>query len=684
MNLFKKIPSIRLKLLVVFIPIILISTISISLLNYYESKKVISYVTEQRVNNNLNTLAEQMKHEFTAHTRVAEAVASLYQSQGNTLAKIDYQQFLEEVLLLNENTFGVGMWLEPFAFNDNMNYFGPYVYRDGDTLIHTEEYETPSYDYPSTDWYLLGKATTPGQAAWTDPYYDETLGISMITAALPLIVDDQFVGVVTADYDLSTIQSIISDETFEASGYFFLVGQNGQFIAHRDESRVLNEVITDDKAFQELGNDLFVNEQGMKQVVDENETWESYFTTFPDTDWKLVAIAPAKEIYGAVQSLFQKGLIIASAFIAFSILIIFLFSSTITKQIKQLVEHIQRLAHGDLTQTIDVQTKDEIGDIGHHYNASVEKLKDMLQAIHTTSTNVASSSEQLSASSEETSKSVLEVASSIEEVAANNRDQSTLTESLSSSTNNITDSIQAIATNVEEVKNNAFHTSDLAKEGNQNVNEVMKQMELIHSQVMQLSASTQQLNAKSKEIEEILSLITSIAEQTNLLALNAAIEAARAGDNGKGFAVVADEVRKLAEQSGNASGKIRDLIQDIQSDISDSVQMMNSSQDTTHAGIQVVEKTGQSFRSIYDSISDVTAQTENAYKSVTQILQETKQVKERVESVRKIAVTNDDNAQSVSAATEQQSAIMEEISAASDELSRLATELQDEMQKFQI
>jgi methyl-accepting chemotaxis protein len=441
----------------------------------------------------------------------------------------------------------------------------------------------------------------------------------MITAAVPFELDGKFAGVVSADYDLSTIQKIILDFPFEKTGYAFLLDSKGQFIAHKDQEKVMKKTIIQDSELKILGEDLLKNDRGSDRVTVGGIEFRAYYATLPSTGWKVVVMAPVDELYSAVDALIYKAIMVAGIVMLLSALFTYLFSSHMTKGIKQFVEKIEFLSQGDFMQSVTVKSNDEIGRMGKYYNEVLEKLRTMIITIYSSAESVAATSEELAASTEESSKSIAEVASSIQRVASNSYQQSSYVEKINQSTKGIYDEMGAISLNIEEVKNSAVDTSNLAREGNKYVNDVILQMQEINAQVTESSKTIHQLNEKSRKIEEIISIITSIAEQTNLLALNAAIEAARAGEHGKGFAVVADEVRKLAEASSKSSGDISLLIQEIQQGISKSVDVMSTSTKSAQSGIEVVEQTGQAFKNISSSIDGVTTRAEDVYKAVVSI-----------------------------------------------------------------
>ncbi|MDD2463866.1 MAG: methyl-accepting chemotaxis protein [Desulfobulbus sp.] len=215
------------------------------------------------------------------------------------------------------------------------------------------------------------------------------------------------------------------------------------------------------------------------------------------------------------------GLILA---VIIGCLIAFFITRAITKPIFMGVKFAETVADGDLTRTLDINQKDEIGQLASALNVMVDKLKEVVSSVQSASDNVASGSQELSASSEEMSQGATEQAAAAEEA--------------SSSMEQMAANIRQNADNAMQTEKIAIKSADDAKAGGEAVAKTLSAM---------------------REIAGKISIIEEIARQTNLLALNAAIEAARAGEHGKGFAVVAAEVRKLAERSQHAAAEISEL-----------------------------------------------------------------------------------------------------------------------------
>jgi methyl-accepting chemotaxis protein len=683
MKRFDGFSSIRIKMMVAFLPIIFIAAMSITIVNYLDTQREITHQIEQKVAYRLDELTAVMENEFLAHESVAKGIARVYQAKGNDLSKQDYKGIIEEMLSLNANTLGGGLWLEPYTYSSQVEYFGPYLYKDGERIVYTEEYEAKAYDYPNTDWYEIGKIATNG-VGWTEPYYDEASDITMITAAVPIHTSGRFTGVVSADYDLSTISKIIEEVTFEQTGYAMLLNDKGQYITHEDMQKIMGESITEEEGLKVLGQQITQNNRGSVSLVREGVKFNAYYMTLPSTGWKLVVMAPYSELYKALQDLIGKAILVTAVIIVLAGFLIYLFSTQMASGIKRFAGQFKFLAEGDFTQFADIQSKDEVGQMAADYNKVLTTLRGMVQNIGNHAEGVAAASEQLAVSTDETSRAIEEVAGSTQVLAAKTGEQSRYMQDMNHSTQGILEQMSRMEGHIGEVKESATYTSSLANEGSKYINEVALQMQEINTQVKAAADTIVQLHAKSKKIEEIVGMITAIANQTNLLALNAAIEAARAGEHGKGFAVVASEVRLLADASNKSAADIKVLIEEIQQGIGNSAEVMQKSTERTHEGREVAGQTKEAFEKIVSSVEGVNAQAEDVHGLTREVLEEIKDIRKVADALTKIALSNDENTQNMSAATEEQTAITEQIKEAANGLSDMALSLQEEIGNFKV
>jgi PAS domain S-box-containing protein len=255
-----------------------------------------------------------------------------------------------------------------------------------------------------------------------------------------------------------------------------------------------------------------------------------------------------------------------------------------------------------------------------------KQLEDMASRLSASAGEFSSSAEEVNASIEETSSTIQQIAEG------------------ANTTSNQTNRV------IEESKK----ASEAAGRGKESADQVNQKMGEIRVTTQQGADRISALGEKSKEIGNIVNTINQISEQTNLLALNAAIEAARAGDAGRGFAVVADEVRKLAEESGQATQQISNLIKGIQGEIENSVKSMNENSKQVEDGSVGVDEAVKSFDEL---------------PPIIQILSDA------AHEVASVAQQNASSSQEASAAMQEISASMQQVTTSSQSLTDLAAQL---------
>ncbi|HHW15075.1 MAG TPA: HAMP domain-containing protein [Firmicutes bacterium] len=356
----------------------------------------------------------------------------------------------------------------------------------------------------------------------------------------------------------------------------------------------------------------------------------------------------------------------------------------ITRPLNRIVQTVEAVAQGDLSRKAEVQSKDEIGLAAKALNRAIDNLRGLIQQVSRTAEQVATSSEELAASSSETGKTTSQVASTIEQLAKGTEEQATSAQLADETVGQMMNLLRGVTEKLQAMVGDSGKASQLAKEGRESVKKAIGQMTSISESVTSSAGVVQGLGERSREIGQIVDLITGIADQTNLLALNAAIEAARAGEQGRGFAVVAEEVRKLAEQSRQAAERISGLIREIQTETSKAVAAMEAGTKEVAAGTSVIDETGQAFREIAGAVETVVARIHEVSEAANQVTQGAEQVVKAVENIANITEESAASAEEVSAGAEEQTASVQEIAASAEALARMAQELQEEVAKFRL
>ena len=323
------------------------------------------------------------------------------------------------------------------------------------------------------------------------------------------------------------------------------------------------------------------------------------------------------------QQIYEWVFLTCSSGIIFGIILAILLSiwivRSITRPLTSAVKVADSVAAGDLTQRIDIDSRDEIGQLMQALKRMNEGLVSIVSQVRASTDTIATASGQIASGNLDLSARTEQQASSLEETA--------------SSMEELTSTVKQNADNARQANQLAVATSEVAVKGGTVVSEVVHTME--------------EINASSKKIVDIIGVIDGIAFQTNILALNAAVEAARAGEQGRGFAVVASEVRNLAQRSASAAKEIKTLISDSVSKVESGSKLVNQ------AGTTMEEVVG-SVRRVTDIMAEIMAATAEQSSGIEQVNQ---------------AITQMDQV------TQQNAALVEEAAAAAESMQSQAAVL---------
>lgn len=349
------------------------------------------------------------------------------------------------------------------------------------------------------------------------------------------------------------------------------------------------------------------------------------------------------------------------------------------------VKVMEEISAGNLRgENLPVKNRDEIGTLSASINDMKIKLRTLLNEVSSTAEKVAASSEELTANTSQASEMVHQVAQNASEMNAGAEKQTCTINNLQEIVDNMRATMHELHASAKQMGEVAKVSLEKAADGKEKVDFSIEQIKNIASQSQESAQVVDNLGKRSKEIETIVDAISDIAAQTNLLALNAAIEAARAGEQGRGFAVVADEVRKLAEQSQESAKNISELIQTILDDTTSAIESMKLGTASVEKGSDSVAATGEAFAAIEEQVGSLNQNIQKSIDYIESVNTASHKIYDAMETLQEISKISADEVQSVSAATEEESATIQEISESGQQLADLAQKMHNEVQKFQV
>ncbi|CDH91563.1 methyl-accepting chemotaxis protein [Clostridium botulinum B str. Eklund 17B (NRP)] len=521
----------------------------------------------------------------------------------------------------------------------------------------------------------------------SNPVISKGTGKTLVVIGVPIKGEtDQSIGTMISAVNLSYIQEKVKDFKFGKNGYSLLVGKDGTILEHPDEELIMKKNISEieDENIKLLGEKMQGNEEGIFRFGTGDNKFIVFYDKVPLSDWSVASVLSEKELFASVDKLMIMSLLITAVIVLVSAIIIVFVAKQMTSPLASLSDFSEEISLGDLTNKLEIDGEDEVAKVANGLNNTVFKLKEMISDISTSADEVMVVSNSLSLATSESLKGNEEVSKSMQEIAAGAVTQAQGASEASIVTGELIEEINEVFKKCNHMINIVEKSSDISNSVSKGVKEAIDSIQNIAETNKLNVQETQTLLEQSKEIGQIVDVISEISEQTNLLSLNAAIEAARAGEQGKGFAIVADEVRQLAEQSANSSKKIANLISMIQNQIEIISNKMETGTCEVVSGVKKATLVGENFKEIERVFTTVINVADEVSKATNRMEKKASTTSDIINNVAAITEENSAATEQVTASNEEQIAFMHEIVDSTYKLEDLVNNLNNTVERFKL
>ncbi|MDD2466373.1 MAG: methyl-accepting chemotaxis protein [Desulfobulbus sp.] len=536
-------------------------------------------------------------------------------------------------------------------------------------LANGEEYK--GVNLGDMDYFQQAKRS--GKPVAGDVVISKVTGDPIYVICAPIFsYDNEFLGIFGLSLKAQPLLVHVSSVKMGRSGYAFMCDRTGIIIAHPKKEYEMKLDLKTLKGMEEITHAMMAQKEGALEYVFKGKAKTAGYAPVVLKGWSIAITQDESEFLQAALSIRNSILTVTILAVVLVCGLVYFFARSITVPLNKAVIGLQDIAQGegDLTMRLQVNSRDEIGELARWFNVFMEKLQGIIGQIAENTSLIDSSSQELTS-----------VAVSLSE---NSADTSKRADSVSAATGEMTNNLNNVAAAVEQSTANTTMVASAAEQMTSTIGEIASNSQEAHAislEAVQQAKSTSEkmgeLGKAAQAIGKVTEAITEISEQTNLLALNATIEAARAGEAGKGFAVVANEIKELAKQTATATRDIKNQIGEMQETTSTTVAEIRQI-------TEVINKVNEIVAIISSSVGEQSAATQEIATNIAQASRGMEEVNANVSQSSTVAGTISQDIATVNSASAEISRSSNLVKTSASDLQQLALKLKIIVNNFKI